>query len=168
MSVEGGDGFDRWLEQQLQNEAARAGGPSPAPSQAQYHAAYLQGGLHMTFLAKAVSVVSTKGAAGLVVALLAVGAAGVAAEAAVTGSADPTVWGQTVVKQVDACKKALNAAHGGIGQCVSAVANTHGETVRAEHSDQAGSHASGPRQTHPNSQPTNKPGGKPSSVPPAH
>jgi hypothetical protein len=122
----------------------------------------------MTFLARAVSVVSTKGAAGLAVALLAVGAAGVAVEAAASGSANPSDWGATVVKQVDACKAALHGAHGGIGQCVSAVAKTHGETVRSEHSDQAASHASGPRQNHPNGAPTNKPGGKPSGVPPTH
>jgi hypothetical protein len=155
--LEGGNGFDRWLEQQLQSEAARANGPSPASSQAKYHAAYLRGGHHMTFLAKAVSVASTKGAAGLAVALLALGAAGAGAEAAVTGSANPSDWGATVVKQVDACKKALNGAHGGIGQCVSAIAKTHGETVRSQHSDQAASHASGPRQNHPTGRPTNKP-----------
>jgi hypothetical protein len=169
MSVESGNGFDGWLEQQLHNEAAGSGGPSPSPSQAAYHAAYLQGGLHMSFLAQAASVVSTKGAAGLAGALLAVGAAGVGAEAAASGSANPSDWGATVVQQVDACKKALNGAHGGIGQCVSAVAKTHGAQVRAEHSTEAPLHASGPRVNHPaGGQPTNKPGGKPTSVPTKH
>ena len=119
----------------------------------------------MSVLAKAVAMVSTKGAAGLAVALLAVGAAAVATEASVTGSANPTDWGQTVVKQVDACKKALGTSRN-VGQCVSAVAKTHGATVRSEHSDQAALHASGPRLNQPNGQPTNKTGGRPTTVPP--
>jgi hypothetical protein len=119
----------------------------------------------MSVLAKAAAMVSTKGAAGLAVALLAVGAAAVATEASVTGSANPTNWGQTVVKQVDACKNALGTSRN-VGQCVSAVAKTHGATVRSEHSDQATSHASGPRLNQPNGQPTNKTGGRPSNVPP--
>jgi len=35
MSVENGNGFDRWLEQQLHAEAGSAGGPTPDPSQSQ-------------------------------------------------------------------------------------------------------------------------------------
>src|SRR5258708_39927013 len=133
MSVESGDGFERWLEQQLQNEAAKAGGPSPAPAQAHYHASYRQGGPQMSVLAHAVALVSTKGAVGLAVAFLAVGAAGVASEAAITGSADPSNWGQQVVQQVDKCKLALAPGTHGIGECVSTFAKQHGPAVSSEH-----------------------------------
>lgn len=176
MSVESGNGFDQWLEQQLHNEAARANGPSPAPAQAQYHATYLQGGLHMSVLAKAVSVVSTKGAIGLTVAVLAVGAAGVATEAAVTGSANPSDWGQQVVQQVNKCKAALTPGSHGIGQCVSAFAKQHGPQVSADHRasgarTNGNDHTPGPPASpgKPSSapgKPSNAPGGKPSSVPP--
>src|SRR5260370_25886056 len=87
MSVESGDGFDRWLEQQLQTQAVKQSGPSPMPAQAQYHASYLQGGPHMSVLAHAGSAVSAKGAIGLTVAALALGTPG--AEAAITRSAHP-------------------------------------------------------------------------------
>jgi hypothetical protein len=172
MSVASGNGFDRWLEQQLHHEAARAGGPSPAPEHAQYHAKYLQGGPHMSILAKAVTVVSTKGAAGLAIAFLAVAAAGVATEAAVTGSGNPTDWGQAVVAQVDTCKDALTAGQHGIGRCVSAFAKTHGKAVSQAHASGAREHASDARRngdhTPPadKAKPSNAPGGKPSPVPP--
>src|SRR5260370_19563881 len=87
MSVQSGDGFDRWLEQQLQPQAVKQSGPSPMPAQAQYHATYLQGGPHMSALAHSVSVVSAKGAIGLTVAALALGTAG--ADAPITGRASP-------------------------------------------------------------------------------
>src|SRR5258708_13356126 len=103
MSVESGDGFDRWLEQQLRSEAAKAGGPSPVPAQAQYHAAYLQGGLHMSVLAKAVALVSTKAAIGIPVAVVAVGAAAVAPDAPPPGSANPRTSGHHPVQQHHQC-----------------------------------------------------------------
>jgi hypothetical protein len=172
MSVESGNGFEQWLEQQLHQEAAGASGPSPAPTQAGYHAAHLQGGPHMSVLAKAVAVVSTKGAAGLAVAFLAVAAAGAAAEAAATGSANPSTWGSAVVNQVNSCKDALKPGEHGIGQCVSAFANTHGHQVSSQHASGARTHASDARDNHPSGppanpgKPSNAPGGKPSNVPP--
>ena len=174
--MENGDGFERWLEQQLQNAAAKSPGPSPTPTHAEYHAAYLQGGLHMSFLAKAASVVSTKGAIGLATAVLAVGAAGVAVEASATGSTDPSNWGQQVVQQVDKCKAALAPGSHGIGQCVSAFAKQHGSQVSADHrASGARGHASGARENGGNhtpgppanpGRPSDNPGGRPSSVPP--
>jgi hypothetical protein len=175
MSVEGGDGFDGWLEQQLHQATGKASGPSPVPAQAQYHAAYLQGGLHMSVLAKVVTAVTTKGAAGLAVAFLAVGAAAVATEASVTGSANPTNWGSAVVDQVNKCKDALAPGQHGIGQCVSAFANTHGKTVSESHASGAREHASDARQNGGGhtpgppadpGKPSNAPGGRPSTVPP--
>jgi hypothetical protein len=162
MSIEGGHGFDRWLEQQLQQEVANAGGASPSPSQAQYHAAYLQGGLHMSFLSKAGPLASAKGAAALAMAVLAVGA--VSAEAAAAGSADPVKWGPAVVNQVKTCKDALPQGQHGIGQCVSAFAKTHGKQVSSEHSNRGSGHSNRGSE-HASGARTNRPGHKPTSEP---
>jgi hypothetical protein len=163
MSVEGGD-FERWLEQQLQNQAVKQSGPSPLPAQAQYHSAYLQGGPHMSVLAKAVTVVSAKGAIGLAVAALAIGTVG--AEAAITGSANPANWGQQVVLQVQKCKDALAPGSHGIGDCVSTFAKQHGPQVSSEHrASGARENSNGQPTSHPTGPPTSHPGGKPSSTP---
>jgi hypothetical protein len=164
MSVESGNGFDRWLEQQLQNEAAGAKGPSPAPAQATYHAAYLQGGLHMSVLAKVAALVSVKGAIGVAAAMIAVAAAGAATEATVTGSANPNDWGQQVVQQVAKCKAALTPGSHGIGQCVSAFAKQHGPQVSADHrASGARENGNGNGNQHTPGPPSNV--GKPSSAP---
>jgi hypothetical protein len=125
----------------------------------------------MSVLAKAVAMVSTKGAVGLAVALLAVGAAGVATEASVTGSANPANWGQAVVDQVTKCKDALKPGQHGIGQCVSTFAKTHGQQVSSQHASHARTRASEARENHPSGEPANpgKPSnapGRPSNVPP--
>jgi len=165
MSVENGNGFERWLEQELQKQAVKQSGPSPVPTQSKYHAAYLQGGLHMSILGHAASVVSAKGAIGLTVAALAVG--GVTAEAAITGSANPGDWGHQVVQQVQTCKDALAPGSHGIGQCVSTFAKQHGPDVSSEHraSGARQNHPTGPPTTHPTGPPTSHPGGRPSSTP---
>ena len=87
----------------------------------------------MSFLAKAIAVVSSKGAIGLAVAALAMGAATVATEASVTGSSNPTNWGQQVVQPVQKCKAALTPGSHGIGECVSTFAKQHGQQVSADH-----------------------------------
>jgi hypothetical protein len=81
----------------------------------------LMGGPRAAFVVKAVT--------GFAVAGLAVIAAAAATEAAITGSADPSNWGQQVRQQVVACKAALEAGQHGIGPCVSAFAKQHGQTV---------------------------------------
>lgn len=176
--MEGGD-FERWLQQELQHQAVRKSGPSPQPEQSQYHAAYLQGGPHMSVLVKALvkaaAVVTGKGAIGLTVAALAIGGAGT--EAAITRSANPANWGQQVVQQVQKCKDALAPGSHGIGKCVNTFANKHGTQVSS------GDRASGARENLPTSHPTgpptnhhtgpptshpgpsNHPGGRPSSTP---
>ncbi len=129
----------------------------------------------MSVLAKAAALVSTKGAVGLAVAFLAVGAAGAATEIAATGSPNPSVWGANVVSTVRACKLALKPGEHGIGQCVSAVAKTHGKEVSSSHSSNARTHASDESNAHDNhtpgaptgaGQPTGLPTGKPGNVPP--
>src|SRR5260370_37192446 len=123
----------------------------------------------MSFLAHAACVVSAKGAIGLAVAALAVAAAGVGAEAAITGSANPSNWGQQVVQQVDKCKDALAPGSHGIGECVSTFANQHGKQESSKHSSGAREHASDARTNHPTEHPTgpptSHPGGKPSATP---
>lgn len=124
----------------------------------------------MSVLAHAVALVSTKGAVGLAVAFLAVGAAGAAGEAAITGSANPSNWGQAVVQQVDTCKDALKPGTHGIGQCVSTFAQQHGKQVSADHRaspTRGNDHASAAREhgsDHTPGPPANP--GKPTSIPP--
>ena len=65
------------------------------------------------------------------VAVIAFAAAGT--EAAVTGSLDPSVWGQRVKAQVTTCKDALGQGEHGIGQCVSAFAKQHGQQNSDQH-----------------------------------
>lgn len=136
----------------------------------------------MSLLAKAIALVSTKGAIGLAVAAIAVGAATAATEASVTGSTNPQNWGQSVVTQVQACKAALAPGSHGIGQCVSAFAKQHGPQVSADHRA-SGARGSSARTDHPTStdhpgngnnpgqstnhpgQPTDHPTGPPTSHP---
>lgn len=77
-------------------------------------------------------------ATGIAVAAAAVTVAG----AETTGSGNPTVWGQQVEAKVETCKTALIGTNShGIGNCVSAFANTHGQQV----SNQARQHGQGSR-----------------------
>jgi len=71
---------------------------------------------------------------GVAVAAAAVVVAGAATEVAVTGSLNPTTWGEHVTQAVQSCKDTLRASGTrGIGQCVSAVANQHGKQVSDSH-----------------------------------
>jgi hypothetical protein len=130
MNALGGDSFDTWLGEQLQHHASVSEGPSPAPVQAKYHAAHVAAG-HMSFLAKVAALLTTKAAIGVAASVLVASAAG--SEAIITGSANPTDWGQQVVKQVNHCKDALAPGSHGIGQCVSSFASQHGKQVSADH-----------------------------------
>jgi hypothetical protein len=67
---------------------------------------------------------------GIVVAAAATTFAVAATEVAITGSVNPTNWGQQVTTQVNACKaSAARLGVHGIGQCVASFARTHGATV---------------------------------------
>ncbi len=71
---------------------------------------------------------------GIAVAAAAVVVAGAATEVAVTGSLNPTNWGEHVTQAVQSCKDTLRASGTrGIGPCVSAIANQHGEQVSDNH-----------------------------------
>jgi hypothetical protein len=130
MNAQGGDSFDQWLGQQLQQHASARSAPSPIPAQARYHAAYVQAGVHVPVLAKVAAVLTTKAAIAVTFGVLAVAAAG---EAVVTGSINPVDWGQQVVQQVQKCKDALAPDSYGIGDCVSSFASKHGKNVSDEH-----------------------------------
>lgn len=166
MSTVGGGSFDQWLGQQLQLHASANGGPSPLPAQAQYHAAYIQGA-HLPLLAKVGAVLTTKAAIGVTAGVLAVGAAG-AGEAVITGSVNPSDWGNQVVKQVNDCKAALAPDTHGIGKCVSAFASQHGNQGSNGNSAE---HRANPTPSQTNHTPEQPPAkGKPSAhpTPPSH
>ena len=132
MSAPGDPGFDQWLDSQLHQQAAANTGPSPLPAQAQYHAAYLTGGAHLSLLAKIGAALTTKVAIGVAAGALVVAAAG-AGESAITGSVNPSDWGKQVVKQVNECKTALAPGSHGVGECVSSFASQHGQSTSADH-----------------------------------
>jgi uncharacterized low-complexity protein len=162
MSTHGVESFDQWLGQQLQMHASAHGGPSPLPAQAQYHAAYIKGAVHLPLLAKVGAVLTTKVAIAATASVLAVGAAA-AGEAVITGSVNPSDWGKQVVKQVNDCKAALTPGSHGIGQCVSGFASQHG--------NKGGEHRATPTPGHSDHTPGPPPGkGRPSThpTPPSH
>jgi hypothetical protein len=66
---------------------------------------------------------------GVALAAAAATVAGAATETVITGSVSPTVWGQQVKLQVDACKDRLATGHHGIGDCVSDFTTKHEDTV---------------------------------------
>jgi hypothetical protein len=66
----------------------------------------------------------------LLTGVAAAAAAVTVAGAVTTGSVNPVIWGQTITQTVETCKDNLaNTGDHGIGQCVSAVARTHGAQV---------------------------------------
>jgi hypothetical protein len=132
MNAPGGDNFDRWLGQQLQQSASVHHGPRPMPAQANYRATRIPGALVLALPAKVAALVTTKAAVGLTAGMLAMGVAG-AGEAVVTSSSNPSDWGMQVVQQVQKCKSALAPGAHGIGQCVSAFASQHGQQVGSDH-----------------------------------
>ena len=75
-------------------------------------------------------------ATGFAVAALAATAAVAATEVALTGSINPTNWGQQVKEEVADCKaSAARLGIHGIGPCVSSFARQHGDAVSDKHSD---------------------------------
>src|SRR6202022_5171811 len=64
---------------------------------------------------------------GVALAAAAATLAGAATETVITGSVNPSVWGQQVKLQVDACKDRLAAGQHGIGDCVSDFTTKHTE-----------------------------------------
>jgi PPE-repeat protein len=151
MSAEVSNGFDVWLERELTQAASAQSGPHPLPSQARYKAASLQPNSLMNFVLVVRSLASNKAAAAAAVAVLAVVAVGGVAEAAITGSVDPSNWGHQVVQQVQKCQAALAPGSHGIGECVSSFASQHGKR-------ESGTNAANHDPKHTPAPPTNRPG----------
>jgi hypothetical protein len=129
------------IERELESELHRAldpiaGEPVPdrrtMPSRATRTRALIGGaGAALTF----------KVLSGAVAAAAAVTVAG----AATTGSFNPGDWGQAVTQAVTDCKNKLGDGAHGIGDCVSALASTHGQNVASaarQHGQGSGSGSS--------------------------
>jgi len=162
-SSNGGFDLDHLLEQELKKNVGRVQGPSPNVAQSAYHV-FAIGGQSMSSLSSLIAAASTKAAAGLAVAALAVGGGSIAATAA-TGSTNPDVWGKTVTAAVASCKDKLTDGQHGIGQCVSTVAKQKGAEERAKHSEAGEHHPTGKPTDLPSGEPTDRPGGKPTNLP---
>jgi hypothetical protein len=156
--------LDHLLQRALKQKAAAHQGRSPLPGAARYHAAFLSGGAHMSFLPQFAAGLSAKAAIGLTAAAVAVG--GGTATAIATGSVNPVNWGQAVVQAVTTCKaeyapratpSSSTTAKENVGQCVSAFAKQHGQQERALHAKGG-----------PGVRPTSHPTGKPSGLPTGH
>jgi hypothetical protein len=118
--------FDAWLEDELAREFVRFS-EVPLPQGAPYRADF---SLRISRRLAAKTVV--------LIAAAAVALAGTTALAAVTGSANPQVWGQYVEDVVTTCKSQLETGQHGIGGCVSVIARQKGAQQRDEHSNGQG------------------------------
>src|SRR6266849_4232014 len=94
----------------------------------------LSGGLMKRLLGGAGAALGAKLLTGIAVAAAAVVVAGAATEVAVTGSLNPTNWGQQVKTQVGACKaSAARLGVHGIGECVSDFASSKAREKQGKH-----------------------------------
>lgn len=170
------DRFEAWLEARLSAEGdlSRAR-PLPAPRYASIEPTQKRATIMRALLALAGSK-----AALAATATVALAAGGVTAKDVTTGNPNPLSWGSTVAQQVKTCKNALQKGQHGIGQCVSAVAKTHGKAVSAAHAHgtpspsapPSGPPSTAPGQSHKGGPPSPLPGqggshptGQPSVVP---
>lgn len=149
--------FELWLERELRLNAAAAQQRRPRVAQPAYRAASRGRGKSLGTRSGILAAVTSRGAAGLVVAALAVGGGGVIAAAA-TGNVNPGSLGQRVAQIVEGCKDqvrgedhdkrpdsdadthAASAARNnsrGIGKCVSSQVNHHqnGAAQQQAHQD---------------------------------
>jgi hypothetical protein len=163
MDSNNGFDLDSHLERELRGTVGSLSGTRPLVSQSAYHAAFLKAS-RTGLRAWLASVASSRAAAGLAVAALAVGGGSIAAAAA-TGSTNPGVWGKTVTLAVERCKNLGDGVHG-IGKCVSEVARQNGAESRAHHSHGNGSdHPTGPPAVATHGSGNGEATGRPSGVP---
>jgi hypothetical protein len=144
------DEFDLWLNDELGKGYAAFRAAQP-PAGAPYRAT-----------APAPNPRGRAARAAMVVLAVAIGlmATTMLAAAAVTGSANPQVWGQYVSDAVSTCKNELANGQHGIGKCVSAIARQKGSQQSNQHSNASGNGAS---KSHPS--PKGRPSGLPSGPP---
>jgi hypothetical protein len=130
--------FDRELQDQLGVELHRIVDPMTAGPIPVRRATAFSGGTMKGLLGGAGVALGAKIVTGFAVAALAATAAVAATEVALTGSINPTNWGQQVKEEVADCKaSAARLGVHGIGQCVSSFARQHGEAVSDSHKDGA-------------------------------
>jgi hypothetical protein len=116
--------FERELETELHRVLdPLAGLPVPARRAVQSRATRVR-----ALVGGAGAALTLKVLTGAVAAAAAVTVAGVAT----TGSFNPGVWGTTVTQTVTDCKAKLSDGQHGIGDCVSNIANTHGQAVASD------------------------------------
>jgi hypothetical protein len=117
------------FEQEMEHELHRILDPmtaAPIP----FRRPMQPGGSMKRLLGGAGAAIGLKILTGIAVAAAATTIAVATTEVVVTGSPNPTNWGQQVKKQVIACKtSAEQLGQHGIGQCVSSFAQKHGDTV---------------------------------------
>jgi hypothetical protein len=138
MGRDGDPEFDDWLGRELRHRLDPVRGSRPHPSQARYRTASHTWGARLMAIKS--SIAAAFGAKALVGGAVVAMAAGAAAGTATTGSANPVNWGQHIVQVVEGCKHDVRSGHasGNVGECVSDVAQTHGQQERAQHSEAAG------------------------------
>jgi hypothetical protein len=117
------------FEREMEHELHRILDPmtaAPIP----FRRAMQPGGSMKKLLGGAGAAIGVKILTGIAVAAAATTFAVAATEVAITGSVNPTNWGQQVTTQVNACKASAErlGVHG-IGQCVASFARTHGDTT---------------------------------------
>jgi hypothetical protein len=117
--------FERELEDELHRILdPMTAGPIPVRRSLQ------PGGSMKKLLGGAGAAIGVKILTGFAVAAAAATFAVAATEVAITGSVNPTNWGQQVKQQVSDCKaSAARLGVHGIGQCVASFARQHGDTV---------------------------------------
>jgi hypothetical protein len=145
--------FDRWLRRQLRAALDPELGPQPHPAGARYTAASRQtGDRRVTPIRFSITAaLAAKALAGSAVVAL---AAGAAAGTVTTGSVNPTNWGQHVAQAVEQCR----AADHDVGRCVSAIAQEHGELVRARNGEAVRNQTASPSPATPSSKPGQREG----------
>jgi hypothetical protein len=121
------------FENELERELHRILDPiaaAPIP----FRRAPSSGGIMKRLLGGAGAALGVKLLTGIAVAAAAVVVAGAATEVAVTGSLNPTNWGQQVKTQVGACKaSAARLGVHGIGECVSDFASSKPRENQGKH-----------------------------------
>src|SRR6266851_1627716 len=122
------------FERELEDELHRIVDPMTAGLIPARRATPSTGGTMKRLLGGAGAALGLKIATGFAVAALAATAAVAATEVALTGSINPSNWGQQVKEEVADCKaSAARLGVHGIGQCVSSFARQHGDTVSDSH-----------------------------------
>ena len=113
--------FDRWLETELDRELTSYTRLTACPTASRYHALDERRGPRMLVKSLLAATGTKLLVGGAAVAMAATAVTG----AAITGSPNPSAWGQQVQSAVEGCKASLGTGVHGIGDCVSDFAQKH-------------------------------------------